>query len=78
MRVLLRCCRKLRREIVDKEITAFAERQASGTFKPIERAKLEVNIKEFVRLSIRRLHAARTGGPGGYSEGPSGVGVMAV
>ena len=26
---------------------------------PIERRKLENNIKEFVRLSIRRLHAQR-------------------
>lgn len=60
-------CRKLRRQVVDKEEAACAERRAVGSFKPIERVKLEANIKEFVRLSIRRLHGAKTptaGGPG--------------
>lgn len=64
--------RKLRREIVEKEAAACAERQAAGSHKPIERSKLEANIKEFVRLSIRRLHTARPGGggaPGGHDPG---------
>lgn len=69
------CCRKLRRQIVDKEAAACAERQAAGSFKPIERSKLEANIKEFVRLSIRRLHAARPGGApsGGHHGGMNGM-----
>lgn len=59
-------CRKLRRQIVEKEVAACADRQAAGSSKPIERIKLEANIKEFVRLSIRRLHTAR---PGGSADG---------
>lgn len=55
--------RKLRREVVDKEAAAYAERSAGRVAKPIERARLEAGIKEFVRLSIRRLHASR--GPDG-------------
>jgi hypothetical protein len=55
-------CRKLKREVVEKEAAAFAERQAAQSFKPIERLKLEGNIKEFVRLSIRRLRAGRATG----------------
>jgi hypothetical protein len=59
--------------VFEKELSAFSERQAAGAFKPIERSKLEQNIKEFVRLSIRRMHAARSNpasmqagmGPGG-------------
>jgi hypothetical protein len=50
---------------VEKEAAACADRQAAGSSKPIERSKLEANIKEFVRLSIRRLHAARPGGAAG-------------
>lgn len=46
------------REVVEKERRAHAERlaQTGGAPKPIERRKLEGNIKEFVRLSIRRFH----------------------
>ena len=51
---------------MEKEAAASAERHAAGSFKPIERSKLEANIKEFVRLSIRRLHASRPGAAGGY------------
>eukprot|EP00878_Enallax_costatus_P017975 GHUV01018901.1.p1 GENE.GHUV01018901.1~~GHUV01018901.1.p1 ORF type:complete len:1118 (+),score=463.86 GHUV01018901.1:2890-6243(+) len=54
--------RKLRREVVDKEVTAFAARQAQGQFRPIGKAEVEAKIKDFVRLSIRRLHAARAAG----------------
>lgn len=48
--------RKLSREVVERERQAYAARQASGDARPIERSKVEANIKEFVRLSIRRLH----------------------
>jgi len=44
--------------VVEKEGQAYMERSRSGQFAPIERFKLENNIKEFVRLSIRRLRAA--------------------
>eukprot|EP00887_Chlorella_sp_A99_P003835 scaffold11.g3835.t1 len=53
---------RLRREVVAKEREAYAERQASGAFKPIERHKLEAKIKEFVRDSIRRIHERRQAG----------------
>ncbi|GBF93173.1 histone-lysine N-methyltransferase [Raphidocelis subcapitata] len=49
--------RKLKREVVEKEGQAHAERSRGGQPAPIERVKLEANIKEFVRLSIRRLRA---------------------
>lgn len=49
--------RKLKREVVEKEGVAYQERSRGGQFAPIERLKLENNIKEFVRLSIRRLRA---------------------
>jgi hypothetical protein len=42
--------------VVERERQAYAARQASGDVRPIERSKVEANIKEFVRLSIRRLH----------------------
>lgn len=72
--LLLFSCRKLRREVFEKELSAFSERTAGGAFKPIERRKLEQNIKEFVRLSIRRMHAARSD-PGGMQPGlgPGGM-----
>lgn len=69
-------CRKLRRQIVEKESAACAERQAAGSHKPIERSKLEANIKEFVRVSVRRMHAARPGastGPAGHLGGMNGL-----
>lgn len=50
---------KIRREIVAKEQAAYEGRQAAGVFKPIERIKLEVKIREFVRDSIRRYHERR-------------------
>ncbi|KAI8470635.1 MAG: hypothetical protein J3K34DRAFT_521189 [Monoraphidium minutum] len=49
--------RKLKREVVEKEGAAYQERSRAGAYAPIERPKLEANIKEFVRLSIRRLRA---------------------
>jgi hypothetical protein len=63
--------------VYEKEVCAFSERTAGGAFKPIERSKLEQNIKEFVRLSIRRMRAARTApGPGSSMQaglGPAGM-----
>ncbi len=58
---VLVACRKLRGEVVDKEREAFEERQQQSQYKPIERRKLEGNIKDFVRMSIRRMHATRAG-----------------
>ena len=49
-------CRKIRREVVEKERRAFSERGQQAVKKPIERRKLEANLKEFVRQSIRRFH----------------------
>jgi hypothetical protein len=71
------CCRacphrKLRRQVVEREEAAAAERQAAGFFRPIERAKLEANIKEFVRLSIRRMAAARPAAAAGVQQMASG------
>lgn len=71
---MLCCCnRKLRRQIVEKESAACAERHAAGSFKPIERSKLEANIKEFVRLSIRRLHASRPAAAHGQHSNAGGA-----
>ena len=53
------CCairRKIQREVVEKERRAYAERQEQSLPRPMERRKLEGNIKEFVRQSIRRFH----------------------
>ncbi len=49
--------RKIQREVIDKERRAYADRLEQSMFRPMERKKLEGNIKEFVRLSIRRLHS---------------------
>jgi hypothetical protein len=38
---------------------AYQERDKSGAYKLIERRKLEPKIKEFIRDSVRRLHAAQ-------------------
>jgi hypothetical protein len=42
-----------------REREAYAERRATGLRKPIERAKLEERVRQFVRESVKRLHAAR-------------------
>lgn len=50
--------RKIVREVIEKERRAHNERlEQYGSHRPIERKKLEGNIKEFVRLSIRRYHS---------------------
>ncbi|GAX78575.1 hypothetical protein CEUSTIGMA_g6014.t1, partial [Chlamydomonas eustigma] len=49
--------KKIQREIIEKERHAFQERQEQEMHRPMERKKLEGNIKEFVRLSIRRFHS---------------------
>ncbi|MEW5296794.1 MAG: hypothetical protein WDW36_000048 [Sanguina aurantia] len=48
--------RKVQREVVEKERRAFETRQQQSQNRPIERKKLEANLKEFVRQSIRKLH----------------------
>ncbi len=48
--------------MVEKERQAYKSRQAQNVSKIIERRKVENNIKEFVRLSIRRLHTQQAGG----------------
>lgn len=40
----------------------YAERERVGAHKLIERRKLEVKIKDFVRDFVRRLHAQRAAG----------------
>jgi hypothetical protein len=40
--------------VIEKERRAYAERQQAQAFRPIERKKLEGNIKEFTRLSVKR------------------------
>jgi hypothetical protein len=65
--------RKLRREVVEKELTAFAGRQAQGQLRPIDKVEVEAKIKDFVRHSIRRLHAARAAGA---PEGLAGAGFI--
>lgn len=50
---------KIKRQVVDKERDAYAQRQAAGTFKPIVRGKLEMKIRDFVRESIKRHLGAR-------------------
>ncbi len=45
---------KIKKQVVDKERDAYAQRQAAGTYKPILKDKLEVKIRDFVRESIKR------------------------
>ncbi|PNH08632.1 Histone-lysine N-methyltransferase ASHH2 [Tetrabaena socialis] len=47
--------RKVYREVVAKERRAWDERRGAGVYKPIERHKLEANLKEFVRSTIKRM-----------------------
>ena len=53
------CCSKIQREVIDKERKAYAERQSQNLPRPMERRKLEGNIREFVKQSIRRLHSTQ-------------------
>ncbi|KXZ54200.1 hypothetical protein GPECTOR_5g294 [Gonium pectorale] len=46
---------KVYREVVAKERRAWEERRSAGVYKPIERHKLEANLKEFVRSTIKRM-----------------------
>lgn len=55
--------RKIRREVVDKERAAYEQRCSQSLFKLIEKRKVEHNLREFVRLSIRRYHTQQTGAP---------------
>lgn len=55
-------CRKIRREVVEKERSAHATLRKQGVHKVIDRTKVEHNLKEFVRHSIRRLHTQHAGG----------------
>ena len=42
-----------------RNLQAFDERRQIGVHKVIERRKLEVKIKEFIRDSVRRINAQR-------------------
>ncbi len=53
--------RKLRGEVINRELDAYKERRAAGLFKPIEKRKIESRVKDYVRDSIRRW---REKGPG--------------
>ncbi len=59
------------REVMAKERRAFHERRSAGVYKPIERHKLEGNLKEFVRSMIKRMRERlkETGGGGGGGAG---------
>lgn len=50
---------KVSSEILEKEQQAYQERDKCGAHKLIDRRKLEPKIKEFIRDSVRRLHAAQ-------------------
>ncbi|GLI62407.1 hypothetical protein VaNZ11_005027 [Volvox africanus] len=60
---------KVYREVVAKERRAWEERRSAGVYKPIERHKLEANLKEFVRSTIKRMRDREkeraAGGPAG-------------
>ncbi|GLC55996.1 hypothetical protein PLESTB_001053200 [Pleodorina starrii] len=66
---------KVYREVVAKERRAWEERRSAGVFKPIERHKLEANLKEFVRSTIKRMRdrekekAAAAAAAGGGAHG---------
>jgi len=47
---------QIKGEVISKEQHAFRDRQRNGVHKPIERRKLEVRIKDFVRDRVRRWH----------------------
>ena len=60
--------RKIVREVVEKERHAYEERLQQSVYRPIEKKKLESNVKEFVKQSVRRFHTSRqleAGGGGG-------------
>lgn len=51
--------RKIVREVIEKERQAYEDRLKQGIDRPIERKKLENNVREFVRQSIKRFHSTR-------------------
>ncbi|KAG2485616.1 hypothetical protein HYH03_015679 [Edaphochlamys debaryana] len=68
---------KVYREVVAKERRAWEERRSAGVFKPIERHKLEANLKEFVRSTIKRMRdreKEKAGGGGAGSGATPGGG----
>jgi hypothetical protein len=56
---------KIVREVMEKERTAFEGRRAAGGFKLMERSKVEANMKEFVRLSVKKHYSMAAGVAGG-------------
>lgn len=61
------------REVMAKERRAFHERRSAGVYKPIERHKLEGNLKEFVRSMIKRMRERQKETGGGGGGGPAGT-----
>ena len=47
-------CRKIKREVIEKEKEAFEGRRQQALFKLIERKKVHHNLYEFVRSSCKR------------------------
>ena len=43
---------------MEKELKAYAQRQQLQQVKPLVRSKVESSIKQFVRLSVRKVHKA--------------------
>lgn len=52
-------CRKIKREVIEKEKEAFEGRRVQSLFKLIERKKVQHNLYEFVRHSCKRWHMQR-------------------
>lgn len=48
---------RIKPEIIDIERKAFDDHQKLNTRRPIEGRKLELNIKEHVKIRVHRLHA---------------------
>lgn len=48
---------RIKPEIIDIERKAFDEHQRLNTRRPIEGRKLELNIKEHVKIRVHRMHA---------------------
>ncbi|GIL91288.1 hypothetical protein Vretimale_10000 [Volvox reticuliferus] len=61
---------KVYREVVAKERRAWEERRSAGVYKPIERHKLEANLKEFVRSTIKRMRDREKERVAGVPGGP--------
>lgn len=58
---------------MEKERHAYEERLQQSVYRPIEKKKLENNVKEFVKQSVRRFHTSRMMEANGGGAGGGGV-----